>query len=365
MSKTKQLVQVLVLAGILGGSAAAHAELISTQNITFSGSAFVTDAEGTPTTTTVNNASLGTAPITAFSSSTGVLTGVTVNLSGTQTQSTQTTATAGSGTGSNDNVTASGTGSSSVQISATGIPNTTTSVLTQADSCTDKIKNGCTGAATENKQNFAVTNAAVSAGSLNSYVGGTPGISLSAPTLSASQTTAAFYGTDSTTSTVSISGTGSVVYNYLLHALGSFKGDTQVTSLNLDFGTVFQGDIDPTLNFSVFNLANANRNGLDLDSVSGIGNTTPLTTTFSPVTALSQGTSTMFSAMLDTANLGTFNAVYTFNLSDANVGASSTWQNSTLTLNLTGKVVAVPEPLSIALLGAGLLGIAASRRRKG
>jgi len=55
-----------------------------------------------------------------------------------------------------------------------------------------------------------------------------------------------------------------------------------------------------------------------------------------------------------TDTLGSFNASYLLSLSDADFGASDTWLDQTLTLNLIGVVSPVPEAHTWAMLLAGL-----------
>jgi hypothetical protein len=83
---------------------------------------------------------------------------------------------------------------------------------------------------------------------------------------------------------------------------------------------------------------------------------------------LAQGGSQSFIANLLTANTGVFSAQYLLNLSDEDLGASSTRQNYQLTLNLTGNVVAettpVPVPGAVWLFGSAMFGFLGVSRRK-
>jgi len=217
----------------------------------------------------------------------------------------------------------------------------------------------------------AATDTTVSADepNLNDYAGsGSVNASLSLPTLSAKTTMSSTAGQagsgSSATYKVDWSGSLQANYSYLLHALASFDASSASNSLTLDFGTVAQNSSSPSLSFSLFNQANADRIGLDLDSVNGSGDTSSFSTDLSAVTGLAQGSNQAFLASLLTSTTGAFNAQYLLNLSDADLGASSTRQNYQLTLNLVGNVAAVPVPAAVWTFLTGLMGLLAIGRRK-
>jgi hypothetical protein len=340
----------------------AYASLVyDTSIVSFSDSVSVTDAEGGASSTSNNNASLGSSALEQFDASLGVLTGVTVNLDSTRTQSVTVSSTA-SGSGNNP-VTSTGTGSSTAAISAPGVSYTFTTAITANGSCSGRRRDACSNTTTAAGVSTIQDQAAT--GSLDSYVGGgTVNVSRTAPTLSASQGTGVFNGAETTQYNLAWAGDLSATYSYLLHAAPSFNNSASVDSLTLDFGTVEQYSSVGQLGFSIFNLADPNRTDLDLVSFTATGDTIALGSALTPFANLLQGSDQLFYATLDTTNLGVFSATYVLTLSDAaNIGAASSHHTYTLYLTLTGTVVA-PLPDSVWLFGTGLIGIAGIARRK-
>ena len=363
-------VSAFSLLALLGVNAQAALVSSATSN-TFNLTASKTDTNLTATATSSSNVTpSGTAPSLAkFNDANGVLTGVTFSLNSNRTQTVSGSATKGMGPG----FTANFAGSSTASLAAPGVTTQNfNAAISASTSCSLSMgpSGSCTAAA--GTSGAVATNASslsVAAVNLNSYAttgsGNVSGIALTLPTISANISPQSGYTLTGTSASTSLAWTGTVSasYSYLLHALASFDGGSSANALTLDFGTVAQNSI-ASLNFGLFNLANADRTGLDLDGFAGSGDTSAFSTDLSVFSNLAQSGNQGFIANLLTSNVGAFSAQYIINLSDADIGASSTWKNQTLTLNLVGNVTAVPVPSAVWLFGSALLGFLGVSRRK-
>lgn len=371
--------QLTAIALLLGASGISQAALTTTSGpINFTGSASVTAAQDYPNdpyasgpkslTNTNDGASAATVSVARFNAAMGVLTGVDLQLNSNRTQSISGSGYKGNGEGK----TVSGSGASSAALVAAGaqIP-LAPAISLEGGSCSLAMgKTGnisCNWGPSTSEATATHGTASVDSSNLDAYAGtGSVDAALTLPSLSATVTQSSYKGQasgSSATYTVDWSGTLQANYSYLLHALASFDTDAETTSLTLDFGNVAQNNT-ASLNFGLFNLANADRIGLDLDSVIGSGDTGAFDTGLSAFADLAQGGSQSFIANLLTANAGSFSAQYLLNLSDADFGAGSTRQNYQLTLNLIGNVTAVPLPGAVWLFGSALLGFVGIGRLK-
>lgn len=357
---------------LLGISGMAQAALSTSSGaVNFSGSASVTATGGqvSSATNSNNGAAIASVALGQFDAANGVLIGVDLQLESGRSQ----TISGGGNKNNGPGRTVNGSGVSNALLSAAGVIANFAPDLTQAGSgCA--LAHGPTGPVNcswgPNSSAAVATNTNVAADeqNLNDYVsGGTVNASLSLPTLSATSTMSATQGQPGSgsfaTYTVDWAGDLQVNYSYLLHSLASFDSNSASNTLTLNFGTVAQNS-SAALQFSLFNLADADRIGLDLDSINGSGDTGAFDTGLTGFANLAQGNGQSFIANLLTANTGSFNAEYVLNLSDADFGASNTRQSYQLTLNLVGNVTAVPVPGAVWLFGSAMLGMLGINRRK-
>lgn len=133
-----------------------------------------------------------------------------------------------------------------------------------------------------------------------------------------------------------------VSLSVLDHAVPSFLGTSALPTLTLDFGQIQLGSSATDLDFSLFNLEGTAgfTAGLELDAISGSGDTSVLTTdlaTFGGGSALAAGASSTFTATFDTATAGLFSASYTLSFSDEDLPGATALGD--LSLLLTGEII--------------------------
>lgn len=356
---------------LMSASGISQAALNSSSGaIAFSGSSTLSASSTSQASVSAsnNNAAIATVGLGQFDAATGVLLGADISLTSNRNQSLVGTGYKNNGPGRDAN----GSGNSTASLSAPGANVGFTSAISLAGSgCS--LAMGPTGyiSCGWGPSNAPATptnaNTSVDSANLNDYVGGgSTNASLQLPSMGATTTLSRTQGqTSGSTTTYTVNWEGSIQadYSYLLHADGSFNAANDQNSLTLDFGTVLQNSASPTLSFSIFNLANADRNALDLDSVTGSGDTAGFNSGLSNFLNLAQGDGILFTASMLTDTIGSLSAQYIINLSDADIGASNTWQNQQLTLNLVGNVAPVPVPGAAWLFGSAL-GLFGFLRRK-
>jgi len=364
-------IQLAAIAALLGASNLSQAALSTSSGpFNFSGSAqAIATANNVLTASNSNNgANVANLGLGQFDASTGVLVSAELQLTSNRLQVIDGYGYKNNGAGK----IASGSGSSSAALNASGASVTFSTIAQPGGSC--NLASGPTGNiscswGTNTAAGEATnTTASVDTANLNDYVGnGTTAAAFSLPALSATSTITNLAGPNNkgsqTTYTVEWSGELQANYGYLLHALASFDGNSTANSLTLDFGNVSQNSI-ASLGFGLFNLADANRIGLDLDTISTNGDTSAFSSDLTPFANLAQGESQAFIANLLTGNVGAYSAQYLLYLSDADFGASGSRKNYQLTLNLVGNVTAVPLPGAVWLFGSALAGLLGINRRK-
>jgi hypothetical protein len=148
-------------------------------------------------------------------------------------------------------------------------------------------------------------------------------------------------------------------------ARASFDSASDVTTLELDFGSLQQGAAAGVRTLSLYNRPGAAgaawTAALDLDGIVATQPAAMFSTTVSTFTSLSAGAERSFDLRLATDTVGDYGARYRFDVSDENLpGATS----RSLFVTVRGSIVAVPEPSTVVLAAAALARAGIRLRRR-
>ncbi|MEI6485073.1 MAG: PEPxxWA-CTERM sorting domain-containing protein [Sphingomonadales bacterium] len=377
----------IALASLLATTLAGQAAAVTPLQTVFTGSnsnvntvtqtATRATTNGTATTTTPAGSPLA-APsvlISKFDTTTGILVGARVNVSGVvNSVSSRVNATVPAG-GSNTGKIATANSSNFVGVvSGTGFSAITGTAVssqrvcsTATVPCTTSPSQASTGATTT-----LAGSATVATASLGSYAAN-DGSSV-ALARTATGTTSVTTGNRATNATATSQfsfngGSYAITYDYLLFSQPSFDGNSQVTGLSLDLGRLRLSG-SRTVNFTFYNLPDSSvPNGVDhtagasLISITPASQGGPFSISATPFTNLLAGASTTYQVTFAPTAHGVSTNSYTFLFRDYAPGGIGQ-QDTQLTLDVTGTTV--PEPGSWVLLmaGFGLVGITARRRRQ-
>jgi hypothetical protein len=122
------------------------------------------------------------------------------------------------------------------------------------------------------------------------------------------------------------------------HANASFDSVADFNGVVVDFGTVARNSAEPPAPVSLWNLASPSgaTAGLDVDSVSGSGDTGVVSIALTPSFNLAAGQARVFNATIDTsAAIGSYEAVYTVAVSDENIPGGIALGTVTVTVTAT------------------------------
>jgi len=162
---------------------------------------------------------------------------------------------------------------------------------------------------------------------------------LSASTATAGLRSGTVSATASSPQAMSPTFSGTYSLGVLDHAIGSFAAATTSTTLDIDFGTLFQNALAETRSFSIFNRAGSLGSvwtaKLDLDAITSSGATGIFSTTLAPFTNLASGSSRSYTATLAPTTTGSFASTLTLSASDENLPGAT---GQTLLLTLRGVV---------------------------
>jgi PEP-CTERM motif len=326
-------------------------------------------ATGNTAKTTNGSVAASSVSLAKFDTSTGILVGARVKVSGVTTANNAKVS--GTVLGSGGGRTVDATTSMSGAISGTGFTSITNAATSANRNCSGgNCPNSPSNAATSNPGATLAGTAAIAAGSLASYAGagsvelqrvGNGSATVTTGTGATSGLAEAFYSF--------AGGDYSIEYDYVNFASPSFDGASIVRSLNLDFGTRALGSGPVTLNFSLFNIGNASNAGVSLTSVNRDTSNAQFATTLSNFTGLAGGASQSYSVTFDVSQLGFQQDVFRLSLADfAPDGVGG--QTYDLDINVSGTgfedaVGGVPEPATWMTLiaGFGLVGVSARQRR--